>query len=567
MEYSELVKMLEDLVRLPIYNVIGKLKEDTPILLTTIEGNVGISALVENKLRVLTKEPIASSAVPKSHLDFLPFTRDVEKGKELHSIYIVNLKGEEYEVASPRLRIFSLAYDENKIAFIGSSQNESALYVIEGGKIRKIANVPPFSEVADLNGDYIVGSGVLKGNPKSQEFFVADLSGDFKIFTPKEGGSINTAYYIKDNKIYVISDYENPGESYWVYTFDFQKYERVEFPEKDIYNYKPVELYYDPEDLIIIAKKDGQSKLFFNGKALNTPEGTIRGATRIGDEIYFSHSSLVIPYKVYKLNLGENKTPEVVINNKEIVGGGEKKVEYVKIKNGEVKVPTWIIRTTSKVGIVYVHGGPWGEVENSWNLLIAPLVNAGFTVIAPNFRGSTGYGSKFNLMDVGDPGGGDLSDVIKVRDYATQFVEKVGIMGYSYGGYMTLLALGKSPDKWDFGIAGASVADWVEMYELSDSFFKSFIEILFMGKNLELMKDRSPITYVNNVKAPLCIIHSQNDTRTPLVPVLRYVQELQKGGKTFEFHVIPNLGHAIYKIDDAIDLLLPALIFLKKLFG
>ena len=182
----------------------------------------------------------------------------------------------------------------------------------------------------------------------------------------------------------------------------------------------------------------------------------------------------------------------------------------------------------------------------------------------PDFRGSTGYGSKFNLMDVGDSGGGDLSDVIKVRDYATQFVEKVGIMDYSYGGYMTLLALGESSDKWDFGIAGASVADWVEMYELSDSFFKSFIEILFMGKNLELMKDRSPITYVNNVKAPLCIIHSQNDTRTPLVPVLIHDQELQKGGKTFEFHVIPNLGHAI---DDAIDLLLPALIFLKKLFG
>jgi dipeptidyl aminopeptidase/acylaminoacyl peptidase len=140
-------------------------------------------------------------------------------------------------------------------------------------------------------------------------------------------------------------------------------------------------------------------------------------------------------------------------------------------------------------------------------------------------------------------------------------------MGYSYGGYMTLLALGKLPDKWDFGIAGASVADWVEMYDLSDSFFKSFMEVLFIGKNLDLMKNRSPISYVNNVKAPLCIIHSQNDTRTPLVPVLRYVQELQKGGKTFEFHVIPNLGHTIYKIDDAIDLLLPALIFLKKLFG
>ncbi|MDT7861600.1 MAG: S9 family peptidase [Saccharolobus sp.] len=565
MEYSELVRILEDLVRLPIYGIIGKLK-DTPILLSTVEGKVSISALMGDKLRVLTKEPIASSAIPKSHLDFVPFARDVEKGKELHSIYIVNLKGEEYEVASPKLRIFSLAYDEKNIAFIGSSQSESSLYVIEGGKIRKIANVPPFSFVTDLNGEYIIGSGVLKGNPKSQEFFVADLSGNIRIFTPKDG-SINTAYYIKDNKIYIISDYENPGESYWIYTFDFQKYERVEFSEKDIYNYKAVELYYNPEDLLIIAKRDGQSKLFFNGKMLNTLDGTINGATKIGDNVYFAHSSLVTPYRVYKLNLRNNKT-EVIISNREVDIG---KVEYVKIRNGDIEVPTWIIRANkpTKIGIVYVHGGPWAEVDNGWDLLIAPLVYAGFNVIAPNYRGSTGYGSRFNLMNIGDPGGGDLSDVVRARDYAIEngIAEKIGIMGYSYGGYMTLLALGKLPDKWDFGIAGASVADWVEMYDLSDSFFKSFMEVLFIGKNLDLMKNRSPISYVNNVKAPLCIIHSQNDTRTPLVPVLRYVQELQKGGKTFEFHVIPNLGHTIYKIDDAIDLLLPALIFLKKLFG
>lgn len=86
-----------------------------------------------------------------------------------------------------------------------------------------------------------------------------------------------------------------------------------------------------------------------------------------------------------------------------------------------------------------------------------------------------------------------------------------------------------------------------------------------MGKNLELMKDRSPITYVNNVRSPICIIHSQNDSRTPLIPVLRYIQKLQENKKTFYLHVIPNLGHTIYRKDDAVDILLRALIFLKKM--
>ncbi|TRM83530.1 S9 family peptidase, partial [Sulfolobus sp. F3] len=244
-------------------------------------------------------------------------------------------------------------------------------------------------------------------------------------------------------------------------------------------------------------------------------------------------------------------------------------VEYIKIKS-EVEVPTWIIKSNRGrvpgIGIVYVHGGPWSDVDDSWNLLISPLLLFGYHVIAPNFRGSTGYGSKFNLMDIGDPGGGDLRDVVKARDYAVEkgIVKRIGIMGYSYGGYMTLLAVGKELDKWDFGIAGASVADWVEMYELSDATFRSFIEILFNGKNLELMKERSPITYVKNVKVPLCIIHSQNDSRTPLSPVMRYVQELHKSGKSFELHVVPNMGHAIYNVDNAIDILLPAIIFLKR---
>ncbi|MCY0859741.1 MAG: S9 family peptidase [Sulfolobaceae archaeon] len=570
MEYSELVKTLERLVSSPIYAVLGKLKEENVIFFSTNEGETNISAIINGRVVRLTKEPIAGASNPKPNLDFIPFTRDVEKGKEIHAVYAVNLKGEEYEIASPSVRIFGLGYDEKNIAFVGISQTEASLYVIENGKLSKlISNFYPFSFVTDVSDGYIIGFGNLKGNPKSQEIFIADLSGNLNVLTPKEGSS-NIAYLIKDKKVYFISDYENLGESYWVYTYDIEAgtYKKIEFPEKDIYEFKPVELSYDPEDSLIIAKREGESRLFINGKLVSSPRGTITGATRVKDEIYFAHSSLTSPYKIYKMN--RDGKLEVVVRSEFNEDFGD--VEYVKLKSDDnVEVPTWVVKSKkgreTKVAVVYVHGGPWGEVDNSWNLFIAPLVYLGYHVVAPNFRGSTGYGSKFQLMDIGDPGGGDLRDVVKARDYATKLGEKVGIMGYSYGGYMTLLALGKEADKWDFGIAGAAVADWVEMYELSDSAFKNFIEILFAGKNLESMRDRSPITYVNNVKAPLCIIQSQNDTRTPLQPVLRYIQELHKAGKTFEAHIIPNMGHAIYKITDAIDILLPAILFLKKLYG
>jgi dipeptidyl aminopeptidase/acylaminoacyl peptidase len=88
------------------------------------------------------------------------------------------------------------------------------------------------------------------------------------------------------------------------------------------------------------------------------------------------------------------------------------------------------------------------------------------------------------------------------------------------------------------------VADWEEMYELADAFFRRFEEILFAGRK-ELFRERSPINYVENVAAPLCIVQPQNDSRTPLRPVMRFVQRLAELGKTFEFHVIPDIGHAI----------------------
>ena len=156
---------------------------------------------------------------------------------------------------------------------------------------------------------------------------------------------------------------------------------------------------------------------------------------------------------------------------------------------------------------------------------------------------------------------------IRDREYAVKSgiadPNRVAIMGYSYGGYMTLLAMSKHPELWKCGVAGASVVDWEEMYGLSDAVFKKFIEVLFNGKK-ELFRERSPITYADNIKAPLCIVHPQNDTRTPLKPVLKLMNKLLEHGKTFEAHITPDMGHVINTIDDAVKILLPALIFLKK---
>jgi dipeptidyl aminopeptidase/acylaminoacyl peptidase len=246
------------------------------------------------------------------------------------------------------------------------------------------------------------------------------------------------------------------------------------------------------------------------------------------------------------------------------------KIRFIRYRSSDgLEIPAYVIESQAaqRPGpvVVYVHGGPWGEVADSWSPLIASLAASGYHVVAPNFRGSTGYGEEFRKLDIGDPGGGDLLDVVNAAKWArkTGLASKVAVMGYSYGGYMTFLATVKASNVWDAGVAEAGVVDWDEMYGLSDAFFRRFIDVLFDG-NRNLWKDRSPINFVENLKVPLCIVHPQNDSRTPLRPVLRYVMKLLELRKTFELHVVPDIGHAIRKMDDIIKIIMPAIIFLDR---
>jgi len=158
-----------------------------------------------------------------------------------------------------------------------------------------------------------------------------------------------------------------------------------------------------------------------------------------------------------------------------------------------------------------------------------------------------------------------MEDVEAATRYAveTGLASKKAITGYSYGGFMTFLATVKKPDTWDAGVAGAGIVDWEEMFELGDAFFKQFALTLFDNRR-DLWRDRSAINFVDNLKVPLCIIHPQNDTRTPLKPVLRYMEKLLEKGKTFEAHIIPDMGHTITTVDDIFKLLLPGVIFLRN---
>ncbi len=581
MSFTEILRVLEEIVRTPSYYVVGCIGSKL-IYGSTEEETLDLWALdlVSMEKRRLTKGGIHSVATPRKGASVAIYTKDVSGGREIQEIHAITATGEETKLPrAPLTRIIGIAYDNEKIVYTGSTEKKVSVYAIWfTGEVEKLIDLDALAFITDVNGKYAVGYGQLAKNPKSYEIFILNIGmGELKVYTPKEG-SVNKLPKIMGSKVLFETNALGQNGKLVIYDVEENALTEAKFSFKDYYEFSPIEhanYGWLGKDIIwAIGKRNGITKAFIDGKELPIPEGYIENMAFLNDKAYLSYSSLTEPFRIYEVDLKSWKS-KVIIDNKLSKDVKERfgNVRFVKYKSFDrLEIPAYVIESNiaKKPGptVVHVHGGPWWEVPNRWNLFIASLVATGFHVIAPNFRGSTGYGEEFRNLDIGDPGGGDLKDVV----YAAKFIKeaglasKVAIMGYSYGGFMTFLATVREPDIWCCGVAGAGVTDWEEMYELGDAIFKKFIETLF-ANNKEILKERSPITYANNLKAPLCIIHPQNDSRTPLKPVLKYVSLLQEKGKSFELHVIPDIGHAIRRVNDMAKIVFPAIIFLKEKMG
>lgn len=586
-DIAEISKIVKSVVSAPLYVIEGIAKEYL-VYSSTEEGVYSVYAmnLTTGSKKLVTSDVYWQVAVSEDSSK-IAFLKDVTKGLELSKVFIYDLDSDEEEIVSADIepqRIIGLAFDGERVSWSGATKDTAGIYLVKlaEGKVERILETKGREFVNDLNSKYIVGYGHIKGNPFSSELFIINLAENTQeVYTPREG-SINIAPKIYKNSILFASNFEN-GDKMRLYVLDLESKElqRVKFSYPDIDTFEPVEFvdYGWTRDGLIwaIAKKCGISKLFLDGALIGLDGGFVSSATIYRSKAYVVHSSLTRPPRILSIDLFnralnvliETRLPEDV--EKRL---GEAKFVWIESFDG-LKIPTYVLesRVSSKPGptIIYPHGGPWSEVSDSWWPMVAALAALGYHVVAPNFRGSTGYGEKFRSMNIGDPGGADMEDIAAARNWAVisglSRDDQVSIAGYSYGGYTTLMQLTKKPKLWKCGIAGAPVSDWVKMYEVSDAYYKTFIEILFGGKK-DLFHERSPVNYVENIESPLCIIHPQNDSRTPVGPILDFAKELIKLGKSFELHVLPDIGHlAILDKEPLAKFLAYTAMFLARCYG
>jgi len=224
-----------------------------------------------------------------------------------------------------------------------------------------------------------------------------------------------------------------------------------------------------------------------------------------------------------------------------------------------VFVPRKADRSKKLPLIVLPHGGVHADFDTYWTHIVREFMEKGYVVVAPEYRGSTGYGKDY--QEAIDYGGLEVDDAVAARDWAVEtlpFVDggRVAIVGWSHGGLIALLAVFDHPDKFRAAYAGVPVSDLVmRMGYLDDDYRKEFAAPYHIGKTANAAVDeyrrRSPAWNAEKLKTPLLVHTSTNDRDVNVAEVEHLIQALKAAGKDFEYRIYKDApgGHTFNRLD------------------
>lgn len=342
---------------------------------------------------------------------------------------------------------------------------------------------------------------------------------------------------------------------------------------------------------VIAINEDGKNSLIVRENATDK----IVDFPEVGDgdiaAVQFSESEKLIrltigtskaPGNIYVYNF-ETKELTKLTNtlNPEINPNDLVAAEVIRYKSFDgVEIPAIYYKplTASKnnkvPALVWVHGGPGGQSRIGYFSLIQFLTNHGYAILAVNNRGSSGYGKTFYQMDDRNHGDKDLKDCIwgkkwlQTQEYID--AEKIGIIGGSYGGYMTMAAMTFAPDEFKAGVNIFGVTNWLRTLKSIPPYWESFRQALYAELGDPFSEDSvrlyeiSPLFHAKNVKNPVMVLQGANDPRVLQVESDEIVDAIKQNGVPVEYIIFPDEGHGFIKKENEIEGYGKILVFLDK---
>ena len=436
-----------------------------------------------------------------------------------------------------------------------------------------------FNPIWSKDGKWIAYTQQQAKGTDSNIFIAEVASGKSTLLTPHNGEQLYAANAISldAKKLLITSNAGNGFDNVGLLDVASKK---IDWLTQDKWEVSGGEFSPDGHYVTWTANVDGNTDIYLHElaggkntvlplpKGVNEPGGSESAFTRDGSRLLYYHNGPNAPNDVWVYELASGKSRQIT---QSLVAGvrSEDMVEpylvHYPSRDGKwtisafVYAPYNLPRNGQHPAIVYVHGGPTAQTVNSFNRFVQYVANQGYIVIAPNYRGSTGYGKEFQQANLFDMGGGDLQDVLAAADWIKQtgYVDpkKLILMGGSYGGYMTMMGVTKAPELWAAGVPIVPFVNWFTEIQNEDPVLQQS-DLATMGdvaKNKALYEDRSPINFIDQIKAPLLLLAGGHDPRCPKSETQQVVDAIKKRGGTVDYKIYENEGHGFARVENQID--------------
>jgi len=534
-------------------------------------------------------------------VDYVPNSKNIiysadKGGNEIDHLYLLKPDGTSKDLTPA---------ENEKTSFAGWSGDKSSLYYLSNKRN------PQFFDLYEMK----VGQWEPEMLYENKEgYSVSDLSDSGKYL------ALSKPVTTSENKLFLlnrendeITEISKPGFSYSATGFNKDETELYyttnhggEFSRLMAFNLKSKEsnvLYETNWDVmysnlsendtyrVIAINEDGANKLLMwkneTKETIELPEikdGNIVSASFSESEnlLRLTVGTSKTPNNIYVYNLKTKELKKLTNTlNPEIDPNDLVSAEVVRYESFDgLEIPAIYYKPLNatadnkKPALVWVHGGPGGQSRVGYSALIQYLTNHGYAVLAVNNRGSSGYGASFYKMDDKNHGEKDLKDVIWGKKWlaSQNYINKdqIGIIGGSYGGYMTMAAMTFEPEEFEVGVNIFGVTNWLRTLRSIPPYWESFRNALYeeLGdpttKDSIRLKKISPLFHAENVKNPIMVLQGANDPRVLQVESDEIVEAVKANDIPVKYMVFPDEGHGFIKKENEIKGYRQILSFLDK---
>jgi len=519
-------------------------------------------------------------------------------GNELDHVYVRNLDGS----------VIDLTPGENlKASFAGWHENDQQFYLISNERDPKFFDVYVY-QVNDYSRQRIYQN--------ESGYQVEDISPDGRwLALSKTNSNADSDLFMVDlndrsQDPILVSGSAPQDVSHGVYTFTPDSQQLIygsdadgEFNQALVYDIKKqthhisyqadwdVSFSYFSKDgkyRVTGVNQDAQTVLDIvdtdTGLPIDLPElpaGDLRGVNFSKDSkhMVFYLNSDTSPSNLYTYQIGADtalrltNTGNPNIDEKHLVTG---EVKRFKSFDG-LEIPGILYKpkqaqSTTVPALVFIHGGPGGQSRFGYSALTQHLVNNGYAIFKINNRGSSGYGKTFFHLDDKKHGNHDLQDVVYNKKYLQSLpwidADKIGVMGGSYGGYLTMAAMAFT-DEFKVGVNIFGVTNWVRTLKSIPPYWEAFRKSLYdeLGDpetDEQRLHDISPVFFGHQVQKPVLVVQGANDPRVLQVESDEMVEAIRSAGTPVEYLLFDDEGHGFSKKDNRIAASNKYLAFLNK---